>query len=73
MHTFGHQIHAAHRMTSSTSESTGTPAPRTELPAMTGDNAPPNWQDSSIELVSGVEVTDFFDTISGEIDKLFYP
>lgn len=40
---------------------------------MTGDNAPPNWQDSSIELVSGVEVTDFFDTISGEIDKLFYP
>jgi hypothetical protein len=61
------------KLTTSNPESGGPPAPRSDLPATAGDDAPPIWQDSSIELVNGVEVTDLFDTIPGELDKLFNP
>jgi hypothetical protein len=36
------------------------------LPAAPGDDLPPLWQFSSFELMNGVDVTDFSETISGE-------
>lgn len=40
------------------------PAPQT-TDAPTGDA--PGWEHSSLELLTGVEVTDFSETISGEV------
>jgi hypothetical protein len=39
----------------------------------TGDEAPPLWQFSSFELMNGVDVTDFSETISGEAFTDLFP
>jgi len=51
----------------------GPQARSVESPTPSANYEPPIWQDSSLELVNGVEVTDFVDTIPGEIDRLLNP
>jgi hypothetical protein len=49
------------------------PAPSTPLPN-TAPEAELAWKDSSLELLTGVEVTDFSESISGEaFHALFRP